>query len=755
VCAVALAAMAAVDTMDARDSELLPPPAPVSPLDELVNEAINAVSTFYLPGPVPVDEKLMRTKLMENRNMKNIASLQPDLEERSLEWLKADLTSLLKLERECVEYVARQVAARADALRANQRQPSRKSALDARDSELLPPPAPVQQLKAQEKSTKHLVLQRVGDQPWMTDQIRAALNETDEVFFHQMHKGSRTSNGVQTDWAAFVQKELTDAGVKSTTVEKIVLFLATAAADIRDDEEAARREQLQAPDESILRIRLNLFFYRTVLGARKSLYEIMHNRCYNVATGTHPITVSLVNADLADKLYKNHHHEDPPERGNSYSVEERDEQCLDGFGGLEVPAPADEAAAGPDEGEYMTLNSSYVLSLDVLVLAGGKVELLQKLVGQIRELPCWFVEGTNDGQWTSTDGVSVQETPYVGESMHNVFFRPVSKYQYNEDANRFSHHQPFPPMFPSTAVSSNASSALESIHPANEHLEGRRIIHPNSPVRGQAAHLISKADLDDTGRGYLDHEHGPNFMDLPNDVHCAFDGRQIDQRVCKRASHHEGRHPAMIAFRLAGTLGMHDGQQHFRLRIYGQTEEAAMRVQMSLHPKVSAMGIQTEYNLHYFDYLLPIIVSTAPFEHNGKDPGYDEQFEPAVSDVQTPKPEYDEGMSKILYPNHHRYVCEGDMPTGMKQRRVHQVFQDCVFESYLMRVGSWRKDSRAGAKLRQLKLRYECDSNTLPSFTVNGERKRKALGKAIASAAEGGDAQSRRKVPKKRTKGKG
>ena len=108
--------MAAVNTMDADAAA-----SEDSILSNLVGVAINAVSTCYLPGPVPVDETLMRTKLMQNQNMKNIASLQPDLEERSLEWLKEDLKSLLKLERECVEYVARQVTARANALRANQR----------------------------------------------------------------------------------------------------------------------------------------------------------------------------------------------------------------------------------------------------------------------------------------------------------------------------------------------------------------------------------------------------------------------------------------------------------------------------------------------------------------------------------------------------------------------------------------------------------------------------------------------------------
>ena len=105
---------------DTGASELPPPPALLAPLDKLVGAAIDAVATFYDPEPCPVDEELMRRKLTRNQNMKNIATLRSDVEANSLARLQCDLTSLLKLQAECVGYMIGQTAALAEILRAEQ-----------------------------------------------------------------------------------------------------------------------------------------------------------------------------------------------------------------------------------------------------------------------------------------------------------------------------------------------------------------------------------------------------------------------------------------------------------------------------------------------------------------------------------------------------------------------------------------------------------------------------------------------------------
>mmetsp|Transcript_1781 Transcript_1781/g.5250 ORF Transcript_1781/g.5250 Transcript_1781/m.5250 type:complete len:274 (-) Transcript_1781:44-865(-) len=242
---------------------------------------------------------------------------------------------------------------------------------------------------------------------------------------------------------------------------------------------------------------------------------------------------------------------------------------------------------------------------------------------------------------------------------------------------------------PALSSRSLSHSTHVSIVASDSPLQRNQYFGPPRPriFAQEKAHLIARADLQTLKRTWLN-KVDANYLAADVKAHHLFDGTSVQYMgiVCR-----PGSHPGMIALKME----KHVEGDAYKLRVYVRdvslTEDVVALFQDSLG---GLCYDDVEGNLPYYVYNTPIVLPSTPVDED----------EEHGNETLGPKL----GVAYMGPPN---------LPLSTK-RRYHELFQDCLLESFDLRVGSWRGEGPAATRLVKRKEAWGCVPDTTKSFRL-------------------------------------
>ena len=391
----------------------------------------------------------------------------------------------------------------------------------------------------------------------------------------------------------------------------------------------------------------------------------------------------------------------------SPETSEHFQEMADRVGGPRAAgAGAAEAGAADDTPKTMQvqvfqLDTSYVLELRFICRHNPFFELVAELKTLMRPFlkRCWPVVRDESG-WRADEHISTADYDYPDRIRENAWMeseRVLKPDTYFDIRNDLSHECPPGDTFSESQRNSRSSGQSDcswnSIHEASGELARQRVPSVNSAVREQKAHLISAADNRATDRVFLDGMN-ENFLSLPAELHCMFDGRQLTEQQ----KWHSGKkhHPGSIAFFLDKVNPIAksvDGNDmiEFHMRIVCRNASAAEDVRTHLYgagmtkPIVKEIGVFG--GLYSVEAPHPVSVPVSRVDKSAH------KHEPAPPRPTTP---LIEPWTEQRVPDSH-FLVVNHSEEGVW---THDEFQRCVWESFPMRAGSWNHTSVFARLLR-------------------------------------------------------